>query len=251
MAALQRLAFAACFADTGHFALAGGGPSFSRMLAANLAFVPTDVFEVVYRSPVLHEVPGLELIGRASEQGWAWRSVVGFGLGMPARAEVEGMAVRVEEEATEGDDYTKDESGRLNIYYSYSCIENRKSWRRLRFLNRWHRNFLFAPFVRLDVRVHGSAWLRHCQAGAHHTALPRAGTTASGSATALSSSLTRCRVRAHLRAAVASRGRRVALCHSIGASTESRALRRGCSRVATCPPPTGGGGRNACCRSSR
>ena len=74
VAALQRLAFAACFADASHFALAGGGPSSNCELAACLANMPTDLVEVVHRSPVVHELPGLELICRASEQGWAWRS---------------------------------------------------------------------------------------------------------------------------------------------------------------------------------
>ena len=53
---------------------------------------------------VLHELPGLELIGRASEQGWAWRSAAGLGLGLPGRAAVEGMAAAVSAEA-EPDDY--------------------------------------------------------------------------------------------------------------------------------------------------
>ena len=113
-AALQRLAFAACFSDAGHFALAGGGgPSSTCELAACLANMPTDLFEVVHRSPVLHELPGLELIGRASEQGWAWRSAVGLVLGLPARAAVGGIAADLEEEAAyvdsdveaESDDY--------------------------------------------------------------------------------------------------------------------------------------------------
>ena len=55
--------------------------------------------------PVLHQLPGLELIGRASEQGWAWRSAVGLVLGLPARAAVEGMAADVEAEAADSDDY--------------------------------------------------------------------------------------------------------------------------------------------------
>ena len=46
-AALQRLAFAACFADAGHFALSGGGPSSACELADSLADVPTDLFESV------------------------------------------------------------------------------------------------------------------------------------------------------------------------------------------------------------
>ena len=55
---------------------------------------------------VLHELPGLELIGRASEQGWAWRSAAGLGLGLPGRAEVmEGIAADLEEETADFDDY--------------------------------------------------------------------------------------------------------------------------------------------------
>ena len=32
-------------------------------------------------------------------KGWAWRSTVGLGLGLPGRAEMEGMATDLEEEA--------------------------------------------------------------------------------------------------------------------------------------------------------
>ena len=147
VAALQRLAFAACFTAAGDFALAaGGGPSSARELAAGLAPVPTVsapgtsgarpwrslAFEAVRRSPALHGLPGLELIGkgwllsrlphdcvcscadwanrgsvhaagRASEQGWGWRSAAGLALTLPPRAEVEGMAEAVAAEAT--DDY--------------------------------------------------------------------------------------------------------------------------------------------------
>ena len=48
---------------------------------------------------MLHELLRLELIGRASEQGWAWWNAAGLGLGLPARAAVEGMAADVEEDA--------------------------------------------------------------------------------------------------------------------------------------------------------
>ena len=55
---------------------------------------------------MLHELLRLELIGRASEQGWAWRSAAGLGLGLPGRAEVmEGMAADLEEETADFDDY--------------------------------------------------------------------------------------------------------------------------------------------------
>ena len=90
VASLQRLAFAASFADASHFAVSGGGPSSACELADSLADVPTDLFESVRQSPVLHELPGLELIGQVSEHGWAWRSVAGLGLGLRARAAVEG-----------------------------------------------------------------------------------------------------------------------------------------------------------------
>ena len=53
---------------------------------------------------MLHELLRLELISRASEQGWAWWNAAGLGLGLPARAAVEGMAAAVEAEA-EPDDY--------------------------------------------------------------------------------------------------------------------------------------------------
>ena len=72
-------------------AVADGGPSTARELADCLANMPTDLFEVVRQLPVLHELPGLELIGRTSEQGWAWRSAAGLGLGLPAREAVGGM----------------------------------------------------------------------------------------------------------------------------------------------------------------
>ena len=88
VASLQRLAFAACFTDASHFSPAGGGPSSTCELAACLANVPTDLFEVVRQSPVLHELPGLELIDRAREQGWAWRSATGLGLRVTARAPI-------------------------------------------------------------------------------------------------------------------------------------------------------------------
>ena len=99
VAALQRLAFATCFADAGHFVQAGGGPSTACELADCLANVPTDLFGVVCQSPVMYELPGLELIGRASEQGWAWRSAAGLVLGLPARAAVEGMIADIQAEA--------------------------------------------------------------------------------------------------------------------------------------------------------
>ena len=79
--------------------MADGGPSTARELADCLANMPTDLFEVVRQLPVLHELPGLELIGRASEQGWAWRSAAGLGLGLPGWLEVKGMAAAVEAEA--------------------------------------------------------------------------------------------------------------------------------------------------------
>ena len=100
VAALQRLAFAACFADAGHFVQATSHESLSC-----LADLPTDVFELIQQSPV-QSLPELELIGRASEQGWAWRSTTG--LGLPARVEVEGMVATLEAEAArayERDDY--------------------------------------------------------------------------------------------------------------------------------------------------
>ena len=78
----QRLSFAACFVDACHSSPAGGGPSSIRAtceLVDYRANVPTDLFELVRQSPVLHELPGLELIGRASKQGWAWRSAAGLG----------------------------------------------------------------------------------------------------------------------------------------------------------------------------
>ena len=46
-AALQRLAFAACFADASQFM-----PATSQELAYFLADVPTDVFELIQQSPV-------------------------------------------------------------------------------------------------------------------------------------------------------------------------------------------------------
>ena len=96
VAALQRLAFAACFADTGHFSLSGGRPSLADELASCLAGVPSDLFEMVHGSLVLYGLPELELIGRASELGWAWRSAAERKLGLPARVAVEIMATVVD-----------------------------------------------------------------------------------------------------------------------------------------------------------
>ena len=48
--------------------------------AACLANLPTDVFEVVHRLPVLHELPELELIGTA-ERGRARARAAGAGGG--------------------------------------------------------------------------------------------------------------------------------------------------------------------------
>ena len=92
VAALQRLAAAAGFADDGHFALTSGGLHSQDLLASCLAGVPADLFELVHQSLAMHEVPALGLIGRASEHGWAWRSAMGLELGLPSRAEVRHIA---------------------------------------------------------------------------------------------------------------------------------------------------------------
>ena len=95
VAALQWLAFTACFADAGQFVPATSHESALQYDTVCLDNVPTDVFELIQQS-LVQALPELELISRTSEQGWAWRSTTG--LGLPARVEVEGMvtALKVE-----------------------------------------------------------------------------------------------------------------------------------------------------------